>query len=185
MPDFITLSCPTCGGKLQVTQDIERFACAYCGTEHIVKRGGGIVSLAPVIEGIAGVRKGVDRTASELAIRRLQGEITSIEGKINQIYDSTEFEQTSSIPSIIFIFVGVAFGISIFISMPGSIPAFYFPVPIFIIGLGVFMLYSKNNKKRALKEKRIATTTPLFNLLAHKKEEMKYHTDIVSKIPKN
>lgn len=37
MPDFVTLSCPTCGGQLQITKDIERFACGHCGNEHIVR----------------------------------------------------------------------------------------------------------------------------------------------------
>jgi len=47
--DFITLSCPNCGGRLQVTADVERFACQYCGHEHIVRRSGGMVSLEPVM----------------------------------------------------------------------------------------------------------------------------------------
>lgn len=88
MPDFITMSCPSCGGKLQITNDIERFACAYCGTEHIVKRIGGVISLAPVIEEmkatrkaaeqsvveVKGVRKATDNTASELAMARIDKE---------------------------------------------------------------------------------------------------------------
>jgi hypothetical protein len=78
MADFVTLSCPTCGGKLQVTPDLDRFACAHCGNEHVVRRGGGIVSLAPVVEGIDKVRVGVDKTASELAIRRLKEEIADL-----------------------------------------------------------------------------------------------------------
>jgi len=45
MPDLITMSCPSCGGKLQITNDIERFACAFCGTEHIVRRQGDAVNL--------------------------------------------------------------------------------------------------------------------------------------------
>jgi DNA-directed RNA polymerase subunit M/transcription elongation factor TFIIS len=43
MPDFITLSCPSCGNKLQITDDIDRFACAACGNEYIVNRSGGDV----------------------------------------------------------------------------------------------------------------------------------------------
>ena len=78
MSDFINLTCPTCGGKLQITPDIDRFACGHCGNEHIVKRGAGIVSLAPVVEGLKEVRSGVDRTSSELAIKRLQEEINSL-----------------------------------------------------------------------------------------------------------
>jgi ribosomal protein S27E len=49
MPDFITLSCPSCGHKLQITDDIDRFACAECGNEHIVIRSGGVVALKPVM----------------------------------------------------------------------------------------------------------------------------------------
>jgi hypothetical protein len=75
MPDFITLSCPTCGGKLQITPDIDRFACLYCGAEHIVRRGSGVISLAPVVEGLRQVQTGVDKTAAELAIVRLTQEI--------------------------------------------------------------------------------------------------------------
>ena len=75
MADFVTLSCPSCGGKLQVTPDLDRFACAHCGNEHVVRRGGGVVSLAPIVEGIDKVRAGVDKTASELAIQRLKEEI--------------------------------------------------------------------------------------------------------------
>ena len=50
MPDFITLSCPSCGNKLQITEDIDRVACAACGKEHMVNRSGGVVTLKPVLD---------------------------------------------------------------------------------------------------------------------------------------
>lgn len=75
MPDLVTLSCPSCGGKLNITNDIERFACGHSGREHVVKRAGGIVSLSPVVEALKKVEVVVDKTASELAINRLQREI--------------------------------------------------------------------------------------------------------------
>jgi hypothetical protein len=78
MRDFVTLTCPSCGGKLQITNDIDRFACSHCGNEHAVKRSGGIVALAPVVEGLAKVQAGTDKTASELAIVRLQREIADL-----------------------------------------------------------------------------------------------------------
>ncbi len=84
MADFLTLSCPSCGGKLQITSEIERFACGYCGTEQIVKRSGGIVSLSPLIDGLNKINVGVDRTASELAIARLNREIPEIELNIRE-----------------------------------------------------------------------------------------------------
>ncbi len=68
MADFVTLSCPSCGGKLQVTNDIDRFACGYCGQEHAVNRSGGMVFLKPVVDELRKVQSGVDKTAAEMAI---------------------------------------------------------------------------------------------------------------------
>ena len=78
MSDLITLACPSCGAQLQITQDLERFACSHCGHQHIVRRSGGVVSLAPVLDQLAQVRAGVDRTASELAIPRLEKELAEL-----------------------------------------------------------------------------------------------------------
>ncbi len=78
MADFITLSCPSCGAKLEATPDIDRFTCAHCGQEHIVKRSGGIVSLSPVVDAIKSVQTGVDKTAAELGIVRIQKEIDEL-----------------------------------------------------------------------------------------------------------
>lgn len=82
MPEFVTLTCPSCGAKLQVGSDVDSFACKHCGNEHIVKRSGGTVSLAPVVEQLKNVRSGVDKTASELAIKRLKEEIQEIQAKM-------------------------------------------------------------------------------------------------------
>jgi hypothetical protein len=46
MADFVSLTCPSCNGKLQIAKDLERFACGYCGTEFAVNRGGGSLSVA-------------------------------------------------------------------------------------------------------------------------------------------
>jgi hypothetical protein len=78
LSDFVTLSCPTCGGRLEITKDIERFACGYCGNEHVVRRGGGIVSLIPIADDIKGIKTGVDKTAAELAIIRLTKELEDL-----------------------------------------------------------------------------------------------------------
>ena len=72
---LINLTCPNCGAAIEVTEDLDRFACSYCGKEVLVKRAGGAVSLKPVLEQ---VRDGAVRTASELAIQRLDGEIEEL-----------------------------------------------------------------------------------------------------------
>jgi predicted RNA-binding Zn-ribbon protein involved in translation (DUF1610 family) len=87
---FITLSCPSCGGKLKITQDMDRFACGFCGNEHIVRRSGGTVSLTPVVEGLRKVQSGVDKTASELAIVRLKQEIEELEEECCDLEDNLD-----------------------------------------------------------------------------------------------
>ena len=89
--DFITLNCPNCGGKLEVTPDMERFVCKYCGNEHIVKRSGSDVSLTPVLEGIKRVEQkfdhvllGSDRIAAEQTIQRLKTEIANLQKGYDQ-----------------------------------------------------------------------------------------------------
>lgn len=87
--DFITLSCPNCGGKLEITPDMERFACKFCGNEHLVRRTGSVVSLAPVVEGLKRVETkfdqvltGSDRLAAEQTIQRLKVEIPELERQV-------------------------------------------------------------------------------------------------------
>jgi DNA-directed RNA polymerase subunit RPC12/RpoP len=84
-PKLVTLSCPSCGAKLEITPTLNRFACAYCGQEHIVNRTVGTISLSPVVEAIHQVKTGVDKTAAELAIVRLQKEIYALQVKKQNI----------------------------------------------------------------------------------------------------
>ncbi|MBE2239303.1 MAG: hypothetical protein IAE81_16050 [Caldilineaceae bacterium] len=44
---------------------------------------GGVVSLSPMVEGLKRVEKGVDKTASELAIARLQKEVNALSERLS------------------------------------------------------------------------------------------------------
>lgn len=87
MAEFVTLSCPSCGGKLQITPDVDRFACFHCGNEHVVLRSDGVVALKPLQDSLAGLTRATDRTASEMAIQRLRDEITRLEAAKVQVAD--------------------------------------------------------------------------------------------------
>ena len=101
--DFITLSCPNCGGKLNITADIERFACQYCGHEHIVRRSSGMVSLEPVVQVMKSIDSNInlvgvgvnklgfssEKQVAEQTITRLKGEIANINTEIGQYDTST------------------------------------------------------------------------------------------------
>lgn len=77
--EIINLKCPSCAGALEVTSDMDRFACGYCGSEQMVVRQGGTVSLKLVTDAISRVQVGTDKTAAELALKRLEGEIRNAE----------------------------------------------------------------------------------------------------------
>jgi len=77
----LTLKCTSCGSSLNVSDDMDRFACGFCGTEQVVLRRGGTVSLKPVEEAIAKVQAGTDKTAAELALSRLVVELAEVERK--------------------------------------------------------------------------------------------------------
>ena len=45
MNDFITLVCPTCGGKLNISSNTTSLVCQNCGNEHLVRREAGNIIL--------------------------------------------------------------------------------------------------------------------------------------------
>ncbi len=45
MPDLISLVCPSCGGKLQVSPNATMLTCQHCGNEHLVKHEAGGITL--------------------------------------------------------------------------------------------------------------------------------------------
>jgi predicted RNA-binding Zn-ribbon protein involved in translation (DUF1610 family) len=45
MSDFITLQCPSCGGKLAVGNNVLSLICEHCGVEHMIRREAGEVTL--------------------------------------------------------------------------------------------------------------------------------------------
>jgi ribosomal protein S27AE len=120
--DFITLSCPNCGGRLQITPDIERFACQYCGYEHIVRRNGGMVSLEPVVRVMQNINSNInlvgmgvnmlgfssEKQVAEQAIARIKTEIPELEARVNALQESSGCSVTAGI-------MGIVFGVILFI----------------------------------------------------------------------
>lgn len=45
MNDFITMSCPSCGGNLSISPNTPTLVCQHCGTEHMIRREAGSVLL--------------------------------------------------------------------------------------------------------------------------------------------
>lgn len=150
MSEFVTLACPSCGGKLEITKDIDRFACGHCGREHLVKRSGGMVSLDPILQSLQRVEAGVGKTASELAIVRLQKEISELQAAKRALLES----HPKPSPSPLFVFPLAIGCISLFIggisildngfSMTNSFLLFGFVL--FMIGVVPLVFLRPNTK---------------------------------------
>ena len=80
----ISLKCTGCGASLDITPDLQVFSCGYCGARQLVRRSGGTVSLKSVEEAVSRVQHGTDRTAAELAVRRLREELTATDAALKQ-----------------------------------------------------------------------------------------------------
>lgn len=157
-----TLTCPSCGGKLQISDKINRFACGYCGNEQIVHRESGIVYLEPIAEdvrhirsSVEGMRGGVDKTAAELAIVRLTKELDSLQSELSI---ASKKKWTDWVPITVFESITILASLSLFFTL-----AFTKGNPVagilWMISLVVFLLLSLrrwanagNVKKEAIKE---------------------------------
>lgn len=82
MDKAIAMGCPNCGAGLEITSDIETFACAYCGSTIKVTRHGGTVTLKQFEQAINGIKTSTDRIAAELALKRLGSELGEVTSEI-------------------------------------------------------------------------------------------------------
>lgn len=173
MGDFVSLTCPSCGGKLQVSSTIDRFACAHCGSEHIIKRGDGIIYLQPVIEGLQKVQGGVDKTASELAIKRLLEEIVAIKTKRDEEVGGWYGTNYGWGGFLIFMFAMPTF--FCFLLNSQSVYLIILVASTVIVAITVLSYLNKKKKKEEIRWKKYDA------LVASKKKELLYHQDIVSR----
>lgn len=160
MVEVFTLTCPSCNGKLEITRDVNRFACAHCGNEHIVIRSGGTISIKPVIEEIKGMRddvvsvkRRIEVNNAELAVSRINPELSALRSELKALKEKSKNEIT--LPGMIgcFGFLFIISGIiAIFIGAIGITALF------FIIGIILIVIFanwpSRTEKKiEQLKER--------------------------------
>lgn len=194
MADFVTLSCPSCGHKLQITEDIDRFVCAACGNEHIVTRSDGVIVLRAA-EDIKGVKIGVDKTASELAIVRLSKEITDLEGQIKSLRIDSNYDFYQRDPGLFLRILGFVFilvtvlGIIYTIVLWGindSKKIIMSISTVLALSITVILFVSSSsmeNKSWEVKETKLqAETQSLQAKIRVKQEELKKHKEIVAKL---
>lgn len=179
MTDTIRLTCPTCGAKLEVTQDMDRFACLYCGNEMLVIRRGGTASLKPVVEELERVRDGAVRTASELAIERLDKEIAALWSQRRNLDSALASPGCAfALGAIGLLFFAVAvYDQTVYQKQDNWQVAFACGLPIIVIAF-VWFTVSLNRRSESEREKH-----RLDSLIAQKTDERHRHQEIVGKAP--
>jgi DNA-directed RNA polymerase subunit RPC12/RpoP/phage shock protein PspC (stress-responsive transcriptional regulator) len=152
---FINLNCANCGAKLDIYDDMERFACGYCGTQLIAQRRGGAVMLTGVTEAIKQVKVGTDKTAAELALVRLRPELAALKSQASNLMPvPAPRDQKSAM-----IFLGVCAGIGIVF---GILVAFITPwldmvvAGITFVGIGGVMASRDGKQHEEWKAKKAA-----------------------------
>jgi hypothetical protein len=172
MPNLINLTCPKCGGKLQITNDIDRFSCGYCGNELILQRSGGGITVTPIVEGLREVKAGVDKTASELAIVRLEKEIYYLSLQRDNIaaplasWGKLEQLELALILSVLGAFMVLLFNWA----LRAKILCWVILVFVFVYAYLTFT---------ALKKEIPRQLAPIDQMIAEKKQELEKHRNIV------
>jgi hypothetical protein len=151
MPDLITLTCPTCGAKLKVTDQIHLLACRNCGNEHMVIRNADTMYLAPIAQDVRRIAVSTDKTAAELAVARLTRAIESLDidlaeinkRPLNDWKEPTIWERIFAIVPVIILLVSCSF----FGSGNGAGLLYFF------LFVGTVIIYFVINQKRTLDAK--------------------------------
>jgi len=183
MSGTVSLSCPSCGGKLTITDDIDRFACGYCGKEILVNRGGGIVSLKPVVDEIKRVGIGVDKTASELALNRLQKEIESYSKQKEELFENNPQPYLSPL-SYGLIVLGVIlafFSISINNQYSTENGQCFIVLSFLMIIGGIAWIFFYNRRRKNWEEEIQNAEKPIDTQISRIQQEIERHKKIVSR----
>lgn len=144
---FVPLSCQNCGGKLEVYEDMTRFACAHCGSEMIAEHRGSTVILKSVQEAIQKVQSGTEKTAAEVAIVRLRQEIS----EKNQEIQQAEIESKTISYGFLLALAAIAL-LGFAITANGTWMGAFLWIPAVAIGL----IYHSGNKSLRAKARRQA-----------------------------
>jgi hypothetical protein len=156
MPDFITLTCPSCGGKLKVTDQIHLLACRNCGNEHMVVRDSGTLYLAPIAQDVRHIRVGVDKTAAELAVARLTREIDALELQTKALTTRPDEEWVAGGKWIkALAFLGVLLLFAVWAAPNGDNPRAFVIAGIVLLGLAFALHLYRSEKINRLRSTKI------------------------------
>ncbi len=88
MNDFIAMTCPSCGGQLQVKKDLQKYFCMYCGSELVLKQDSEGVFSTMQTRDLQASAKLKEIQFSVTAMELLKSQVADVEGQIKAIRTS-------------------------------------------------------------------------------------------------
>lgn len=145
MSGFISLSCPACGAKLTITDDKDRFLCDYCNNEQLIDRTVQTVSQVSEDETVAQKPEVVRETPSELAMGRLEQEISEMEEALEEIGIPSSIGEVITSATYSFLFFFFFAGALFFVAWAAGkvdfaegIELILMQFTLVVIGIGIF-----------------------------------------------
>ncbi len=112
---LITLTCPTCGTKFRLIDDVQLLVCTRCGNKHLVHRGGEATYMAPIAQDVRILHAGIDKTSANMAVTRLTHEVAILNDWLEDVAVHYDYEWAECPTSII---VLALTGIALILSLP-------------------------------------------------------------------
>ncbi|HOJ00824.1 MAG TPA: hypothetical protein PLL88_04340 [Anaerolineaceae bacterium] len=85
MNDFIALTCPSCGGQLQVQNNLQKCHCTHCGTQLLLKQDDSGMLIPLQARDLQASAKLKEMQFSEKAMDLLKGQIAELEDRFAKI----------------------------------------------------------------------------------------------------
>jgi ribosomal protein S27AE len=185
MLEMIKLACASCGASLEVAKDVDHLACGHCGAQFVVRRSGAAISLAPIVEGLKRVEVGIDRTASELAIARLNRELVDYEregvaAETAARLSAAKARNASRVAGAIAI-VGMLFMLAGVVGRVVANSDYTTKLVIGLVGIvgGVVGIRQFNRDETAARQSYETKRLALYDKISHVKQEIAKHHEIV------
>ena len=142
----IKLQCTNCGAKLEITSDLDVFACGYCGIQQVVHRQGEVIALKKLTETIERVQGEVERTAAEVTMMRLQQENAEYQRRCGDL--EMRMRAPSKLKKAALVYLGAGMGLVVVggSSQAGGLAAM--GALLFVLGLILGFLYLNRRAKR-------------------------------------
>lgn len=106
--NLISLKCSNCSANLELSDKLNRFICNYCGTEQLLVHGTDGYSFQRLEQKLENIEKVAEKSAAELALKRLREDLQLKMVQINAIIEDkgtkirgVEEERELSIKTII------------------------------------------------------------------------------------